>query len=257
MSYQRDPDAYTRGVGAVQAVDKIRARQRFANPRARAAALESMRRDALRAKLLRPALGAINTSRFSAASRMPVKTGGIDTPGTPGLNQPGSAGGGGTGIAVGSSINPVNPRAVSAISLTQPVAVTAAGSLVTVLPAPGRPWLPTDQTCSPTQTGVYPNCVDNTFGTSGGNSTTATTTTTTTTSDGTIIPTSSVGVASGGGTPTDPTAMPPGVSIDTTPIDTSSLDTSSSSPDYMKYLPYAAVGLGLFLYWRSTQKKGG
>lgn len=254
MSYQRDPDAYTRGVGAVQAVDKVRARQRFANPRARAAMGESLRRDQMKARLLRPALGAINTAQFNAASRIPLRAGGMDTPGTPPLIPPVGSGG---GKSV-SSPTLQTATLASKISAITPVKLTQMLP-VPPLPAPGRPWLPTDGTCSPTQTGIYPNCVDNTFGTNGGNGTTTTTATTTTTSDGTIIPTSSVGVSSSGGTPTDPTAtLPPGVTVDTTPIDTSSLDAgAAASPDYMKYLPYAAIGLGLFLYWRSTQKKGG
>jgi hypothetical protein len=256
VSYQRDPDAYTRGVGAVQAVDKVLAKRRFANPRARAAMVESVRRDRLRQKLLRPGLGAISTSRFTSAIRMPVTRGGVDSPGMPPM-QPVTPGGGGF-VAPPTS-------ALTAVNITQPVSVRSVfTSGVLTAPGPGRPWGPTDPVCGPTQSGVYPNCVNNTFGTSGGNSTTSTTTATTTTSDGTVIPTSSVGLASGAsssGAGGVMTALPPGVTIDPTPIDTTGLDTTGlttiapAATDYMKYLPYAAVGIALFLYMRS-QKKG-
>jgi hypothetical protein len=272
VSYQRDPDAYTRGVGAVQAVDKVLAKRRFANPRARAAAMESARRDQLRAKLLRPALGAINTAGFSPANRTVLLPRNIDMP--PPTNIPGAGGGGATGGVIQWGASPVAGGGVSAtnsskvLAAVSPVSLTqTAGQQLLQAPsgtiAPGRPFIP----ISPTPVSpitpvtpvvpiipVTPVSPVTTFGTNGGNATTASTTSSVTASDGTVIPTSSVGVSAG--TPTDPTASSgaPLVPIDTTGIDVSNLDAvAPAAPNYMQYLPYAAAGIALYFILRSRK----
>lgn len=238
MSYTRDPDHYTRGIGAVQAVDKVLS-QRRNRGRARMlgdAALESMRRDRLRARLLRPALGMVNN-----LGTKPLDTGGNNSTSTA---TPTISGGGGSA--------PPRPPRQTAYSVS---------SGITPMPTPPSTFQPLS--CGPGQSGSYPNCVTiqtttgtGTGTTSGSSSGGPGVTTTVITPDGgpVVVPTSQVGSPSGGPGSSDPGG---GVSVTYPPDDGVDTDTAvmvPTGPDYKTYALYAGGALALFLLYRSMRK---
>lgn len=240
MSYTRDPDHYTRGVGAVQAVDKVLATHKARMRRMSDAAIESARRDRRKTKLMRLGLGAL-----SVDTTHPLNTG---------SNTGSAASGGQSG---GGTVKPPPARQFSAakgamISSSSGVLMTSAAPA-----APGRPWLPTDPVCGPNQTGTYPNCIDNPNVVQTQSGTTVSGTVPVPLPpiipDPTVIPTSTVGASSGGPIITPTTGG--GVIVDPGPdVDSDGTVLVPTGPDYKTYALYAGGAIALFLLWRELRK---
>lgn len=273
MSYTRDPDHYTRGVGAVQAVDKVLARQRGVGRARRDAAIESQRRDRLKAKLMRPALGMVKLPTFgrTGSNMAPVVTSGgvIEGGGTIGGGGAVNAGGTfGTGGG-GGGVSPTNTGGVRGRLFTnlqlastkgaiQPmtpptyvgICVDAQGNKI-ACPAPaaggGTTWNPNGGFVPP----LLPPA--------GSGSGPVTTPPAQSSTDTTVVPTSSVGTVTGGGggggTPTTGSSGGGGGGgvLDAGPTDDSSV-LVPTQPDYQKYALYAGVGIAAYLLLKSMSK---
>lgn len=274
MSYTRDPDHYTRGVGAVQAVDKVLARHRGRARQLGDAANESARRDRLKAKLMRPALGAVKLPTFgrTGSNMAPVLTAGglVEGGGTIGgggaVNTGGTFGSGGGG----GGVSPTNGGGVKGRTFTlalnaantgvmqpmQPptyvgICVDAMGNKIPCpAPASGGPaWNPNSGIVPP----VLPPSSSSSSGLpTGGPSGVMTT-------DPGSTPTSSVGTVSGGsagGGATGPSGVMTTIDPTDGSVNTDNTVLTPTAPDYKTYALYGGIALGALLLYRELTRKG-
>lgn len=281
MSYTRDPDHYTRGVGAVQAVDKVLARRRgIARARTDAAA-ESMRRDRLKAKLMRPALGMVKLPTFGRPGfkESPVVTSGgvvegggmiggggaVNTGGTFGSG----AGGGGVSPTNTAGGTRANTFAISnAAALTGKIGprippayvgicVDAMGNKIPC-PAPaaggGASWNPGGGIVPPNFPPSGGSGAAGGGATQGGSTTTTDSGTTATTQVGTSTGGGSGGGGGGGSAGASSGGGGGGV-VDAGPGgDSDQVVLTPTGPDYQKYAMYAGIGLAAYLVLRELGK---
>lgn len=258
MSYTRDPDHYTRGIGAVQAVDKVLSRNRGRARRAADAALESQRRDRLKSKLMRPALGAVMKPTFGrmGSNMAPVVTSGgvVEGGGMIGgggaINTGGGmfgSGGGGGGVSPTNGVKgrtftlALNAANTGVLQPMSPptyvgICVDARGNKIPCPPPAtggGPVWNPNSGIVPPVYSPPPP------ASTSGGPASTT---------DPTTSPTSSVGLPSGGPSGVMTTLPPDGSPSDNVDSDTTVL--APTGPDYKTYAMYAGGAVALFLLYR-------